>query len=159
MAKTEQMRPFWKEKSLAEMNRQEWESLCDGCGRCCLNKFEEEGPPVRIQYTDVACHLFDSKSCQCKDYKNRKSKVKDCIRLTPKIMPEMICLPPTCAYRRLYEGKSLPWWHHLRSGSRDTVHEVGMSARNRTVSEKKLSAAEIEQRIVSWPLSQKTPRS
>jgi uncharacterized cysteine cluster protein YcgN (CxxCxxCC family) len=149
--------PFWKRKKLTEMTSAEWESICDGCGRCCLNKIEEPGPnPRRVDFTDVACKLFDDKTCRCIDYKNRKAKVPDCVQLTPRILPKMFCLPPTCGYRRLYEGKDLPWWHHLRSGSRETVHEVGISARGKTVSEEYIRDEDIETRIVKWPLSQRT---
>lgn len=144
--------PFWRTKTLAEMTRKEWESLCDGCARCCLNKFEEEDTG-RIFYSDVACKLLDRRSCRCKDYKNRRKKVPDCISLTPKIMPEMNCLPPTCAYRLIDEGKDLKWWHPLVSGRKETVHEAGMSVRGRCVSEKGMTDAEIEDRVVKWPLS------
>src|SRR5690606_36338233 len=118
LSKKKSSLPFWKRKSLSEMTPTEWESLCDGCGRCCLNKFEDDDG--RVFFTDVSCKLLNTKTCACTDYPNRKKKVPDCIRLTPKIMPKMNCLPKTCAYRLLYEGKELPWWHHLRSGSRKT---------------------------------------
>ncbi len=138
------------------MTRGEWESLCDGCGRCCLNKYEDEDQS--IHYTDVACKLFDGASCRCSDYKNRTRKVKDCVVLTPAVMPTMNCLPPTCGYRLVYEGKDLKWWHPLVSGDPDTVHSSGISVRGRVVSEVDFTEAEIEQRLVRWPLSQRVRR-
>lgn len=151
-------KPFWKTKSLTEMTRAEWESLCDGCGRCCLNKYEDEDTRT-IAYTDVACKLFDPDTCRCSDYKNRTKKVQDCVVLTPDIMDDMYCLPPTCAYRRLAEGKDLSWWHHLVSGSRDTVHEAGISVRNRVVSEVGLKEREIARRLVAWPMSTRAKKT
>ncbi len=151
------MTEFWKEKSLKEMTRKEWESLCDGCGRCCLNKFEEPDTK-KIHYSDVACKLLDLKSCRCSDYPNRMKKVPDCLRLTPEVMDEMNCLPPTCAYRLLYEGKPLSWWHPLVSGDPRTVHKAGISVRGRAVSEVGLTDSEIEDRIVRWPLTRKANR-
>lgn len=149
--------PFWKKKTLSEMTRAEWESLCDGCGRCCLNKYEDEATRG-IEYTDVACKLFDTESCRCSDYENRTRKVKDCVVLTPKILPDMYCLPPTCAYRRLDEGKDLDWWHPLVSGSADSVHEAGISVRGRVVSEKGMKEREIARRRVAWPMSTRARR-
>ena len=146
--------PFWKLKSLAEMERSEWESLCDGCARCCLNKYEDEDSG-KILYTDVACHLLDRHSCRCSDYKNRAERVPDCITLKVDMLSTMTCLPPTCAYRLLAEGEELPWWHPLVSGTRETVHTAGISVRDRCISEKGLTDEEMEQRIVRWPLSRK----
>jgi uncharacterized cysteine cluster protein YcgN (CxxCxxCC family) len=134
------------------MSRSEWESLCDGCGRCCLNKYEEEGTK-RVHYTDVACHLLDRDSCRCSNYAQRGRLVPDCITLTPAIMDDMYCLPKTCGYRLLAEGKELFWWHPLVSGRRETVHEAGISVRGRCVSEKGLSEDEIEARLVRWPMT------
>lgn len=148
------MKPFWQTKTLDEMTRKEWESLCDGCGRCCLNKYEEEGTK-KIFYTDVACKLLDTETCRCSDYKNRTKKVKDCLVLTPQVMPEMNCLPPTCAYRLLDEGKDLPRWHPLVSGRPETVHEAGISVAGRVVSEAGLSEKQISRRLVRWPLQRR----
>jgi uncharacterized cysteine cluster protein YcgN (CxxCxxCC family) len=134
------------------MTRAEWESLCDGCGRCCLNKYEEEGTR-NIHYTDVACHLLDLDSCRCSNYAQRSRLVPDCISLTPDIMDDMFCLPKTCAYRLLSEGKDLYWWHPLVSGRRETVHEAGISVRGRAVSEAGMSEEEIEGRLVRWPMT------
>lgn len=145
-------RPFWKTKTLTEMTRAEWESLCDGCGRCCLNKFEDQDSG-RIHYTDVACKLLDLESCRCSSYENRTKFVKDCIVLTPKSMSRMNCLPATCAYRLLHEGRDLYEWHPLVSGRRASVHEAGISVRGRVVSEDGMSDEEMETRLVKWPMS------
>ena len=144
-------KPFWQTKTLQEMTRVEWESLCDGCARCCLNKYEDEDTQ-EVFYTDVACKLLNTKTCQCSDYANRRKVVKDCVVLTPKVMPKMNCLPPTCAYRLLHEGKPLYNWHPLISGTRKTVHTAGISVKDRVVSEAGLSEDEISQRLVKWPL-------
>lgn len=152
--------PFWQRKTLAQMNRKEWESLCDGCGRCCLNKFEEDSG--EILYTDVACKLLNTESCRCSNYRQRQKLVPDCVNLTVETMLDMTCLPPTCGYRLLQEGKKLYWWHPLVSGRADSVHEAGISVRGRVVSELGLTEAEIEQRLVRWPLQKtalKRPKS
>src|SRR6476619_5680143 len=102
--------PFWRRKSLAEMTDSEWESLCDGCGRCCLNMLEEEGTD-RTYYTNVGCRLLDGDSCRCGDYAHRLEKVDDCVQLTPESLKAITWLPPSCAYVLLAEGKDLYWWH------------------------------------------------
>jgi uncharacterized cysteine cluster protein YcgN (CxxCxxCC family) len=143
--------PFWRTKRLDEMNAAEWESLCDGCGRCCLLKLQDEESD-RIAYTDVACRLFDQKACACADYQNRSEKVPDCVRLTPKIVEEIGWLPPTCAYRLVEQGDDLPWWHPLVSGTRDTVVAAGVSVRDRIFgSETEIPVEDLEDRMVSWP--------
>jgi len=139
-------KPFWKVKSLREMSAAEWESLCDGCGRCCLVKLEDEDTG-RYYYTDVACHLFDNGSCRCSDYQNRSKRVPDCVKLDPQNVGELGWLPHTCAYRLLSEGKSLAWWHPLVSGTAETVVAAGISMRGKTVSEKDVPEAELEDRI------------
>src|SRR5262249_39218697 len=122
--------PFWKTKTLAEMTRAEWESLCDGCARCCLNKLEEE-VTGRIYFTDVGCRLLDGETCRCCDYRDRKKRVDDCVKLAPQKLPEINWLPPGCAYRLVDEGKDLYWWHPLVSGDPETVHIAGISVRGR----------------------------
>ena len=107
--------PFWQRKSLEEMTNSEWESLCDGCGKCCLNKLEEEGTD-RTYYTDVGCRLLDGKTCRCRDYAHRLEQVDDCVRLTPESLKTITWLPPSCAYVLLAKGKDLYWWHPLVSG-------------------------------------------
>jgi uncharacterized protein len=144
--------PFWKRKSLREMTDSEWESLCDGCGRCCLVKLEDADDASRTFFTDVGCRLLDSQTCRCRDYANRTKAVKDCVRLTAGNVGRLVWLPPTCAYRRLAEGKDLYWWHPLVSGEPDTVHVAGISVRGRVAaSEDDVKDDELEDRIVSWP--------
>src|SRR5260370_666226 len=123
--------PFWRRKSVAEMTDSEWESLCDGCGRCCLVKLEDADDCSRTYFTDVGCRLLDSKTCRCRDYPNRTAKVKDCVRLTPRNIKRIVWLPPSCAYRLLAEGRDLYWWHPLVSGDPETVHQAGISVRGR----------------------------
>jgi uncharacterized cysteine cluster protein YcgN (CxxCxxCC family) len=142
---------FWKTKALEEMTAPEWESLCDGCGRCCLEKLEDEDTG-KIYFTHISCRLLDSNSCACKDYANRHKKVPDCVRLTPGNVRTLNWLPPTCGYRLVAEGKDLYWWHPLVSGDPDTVHQAGVSVRGRVVgSETDIALPDWEDHIVKWP--------
>lgn len=135
-------KPFWKTKALEELSAAEWESLCDGCGKCCLSKLEDDDTGD-IYWTSVGCRLFDPDTCRCRDYANRQASVPDCIRLTPQNVRTIPWLPRTCAYRLVAEERDLYWWHHLVSGSRETVHEAGVSARGRvTASEDDLAEPE-----------------
>jgi len=144
--------PFWQRKSLAEMTNSEWESLCDGCGKCCLNKLEEEGTD-RTYYTDVGCRLLNGHTCRCRDYEHRLEQVDDCVRLTPRSLKTITWLPPSCAYVRLAEGKDLYWWHPLVSGDPETVHIAGVSVRGRvSASEVDVPDKDLEDYIVNWPL-------
>jgi hypothetical protein len=144
--------PFWRRKAMAEMTRAEWESLCDGCGRCCLNKLMEEGSD-RTFYTDIGCRLLDGDSCRCKDYAHRSAKVKDCVTLSPRNINRISWLPPTCAYKLVAAGKDLPWWHPLVSGDPETVHAAGISVRGKVFdSEANVPDDKLEDHIVSWPL-------
>ena len=136
-----QMTPFWKTKSLSEMNPQEWESLCDGCGLCCLVRFEDEDTG-NVTPTRVHCKLFDPIKCTCTDYVNREEQVPDCIKLTPNNIEALGWMPKSCAYRRLHEGRDLAWWHPLVSGDADTVHQAGVSVKRQTVSETVMTDAE-----------------
>jgi uncharacterized cysteine cluster protein YcgN (CxxCxxCC family) len=142
---------FWKTKALEEMTDAEWESLCDGCARCCLEKLEDEDT-AKIYFTHVACTLLDSEGCTCRDYPNRSAKVPDCVRLTPENVRTLNWLPPSCGYRLVAEGRDLYWWHPLVSGSPDTVHEAGVSVRGRVAaSEDDVDDADLEDHIVRWP--------
>jgi uncharacterized cysteine cluster protein YcgN (CxxCxxCC family) len=148
------MEPFWKTKSLEQMTREEWESLCDGCGRCCLHKLRHD-ETNELSFTNVACRLLDLHSCQCSDYSRRRLRVPDCVSLTPQALQEIDWLPPSCAYRRVQEGKGLAWWHPLVSGDPDTVHQAGVSVRGRAISERRAGA--LEDHVVGWP--GKAPRA
>ncbi|MDB5316970.1 MAG: putative cytosolic protein [Rhodospirillales bacterium] len=148
--------PFWKTKTLAAMSRAEWESLCDGCGRCCLHKLRD-AETDELAWTEVACRLLDTHSCQCSDYDHRKAFVPDCVKLTARKVAAIDWLPPSCAYRLVAEGRDLYWWHPLVSGRADTVHEAGVSVRDRVMTERK--AGPLEGHVVRWPgLLPKTAR-
>ncbi len=142
--------PFWRRKSLKEMTRSEWESLCDGCARCCLNKIED-WDTGEIIWTKVACTLLDQNSCRCTNYENRADMVPDCVPLSVDVLPKISWLPPTCAYRLIEEGRDLYWWHPLVSGSGETVHQAGISVRGRTVSEDGMDVEDLEDHVVTWP--------
>lgn len=147
-----EIRPFWQEKTLDAMSPQEWESLCDGCGRCCLVKLEDEDSG-EILYTDVGCTLLDGESCRCTDYENRQAKVPDCVRLTTEAVRSLSWLPPTCAYRLIEDGKDLYWWHPLVSGDPDSVHAAGISVRGRVAGpEEDFGLAELLERLTDWPI-------
>ena len=122
--------PFWRIKALEDLTAPEWESLCDGCGRCCLIKLEDEDSG-EVHYTDVGCTLLDAGTCRCRDYERRQQQVPDCLRLTPQVVRSTSWLPATCGYRLVAEGRDLAWWHPLVSGTADTVHEAGISVRGR----------------------------
>jgi len=142
--------PFWRVKRLEDMEPAEWESLCDGCGRCCLNKLEDFDTGA-IAWTDVACRLLDTGSCRCSNYHGRQDEVPDCISLDAAAVRSLSWLPPSCAYRLVAEGRDLYWWHPLVSGDPETVHQARISVRNRTVSENDWPADTLEARIVRWP--------
>lgn len=128
------------------MTRAEWESLCDGCGLCCLHKLHDEDG--RVFYSNVACRLLDPGKCRCTNYAQRKDLVPDCVILTPKRVAVMDFLPATCAYRLVHEGKNLKPWHPLRSNDPDSVHKAGISARGRSVPERR--AGDIGQHLIDW---------
>ena len=149
--------PFWRLKPLAAMTSAEWESLCDGCGRCCLVKLEDEDTG-EVAYTDVGCTLLDGDTCRCRDYAGRQAKVPDCVRLTPAAVGALPWLPQTCAYRILAEAQAagrpgdLPSWHPLVSGDPETVHAAGISVRDRVAGpEEEFSLRELVSRTVAWP--------
>ena len=140
--------PFWRKKSLEEMSRAEWESLCDGCGKCCLAKLEDV-ETEEVRFTNVACRLLDPHTCLCTSYADRRRFVSDCQTLTPKRARTVNWLPSTCAYRLLAEGSDLYWWHPLVSGDPETVHAAGISARGRVVDEREVE--DLEDHVADWP--------
>jgi uncharacterized cysteine cluster protein YcgN (CxxCxxCC family) len=143
--------PFWRGRALTDFTKAEWESLCDGCGRCCLVKLEDEDTGD-IHFTDVGCRLFDPKTARCSDYGHRSRRVKDCIRLTPETAAALSWLPPTCAYRLLAHGQDLPDWHPLVSGRRESVIEAGVSVMGRVHAlEDQLTIEQLIGRIAAWP--------
>lgn len=142
---------FWKDKTLFEMSSSEWESVCDGCAKCCLTQLQDEHTE-QLVFTDVACNLLDDSSCRCTDYANRSERVPTCMTMNVKNVRDAAeFAPPTCAYRLLLEGEELPSWHHLNSGSDQTVHQQGQSVRHRVRFEKDVNANDIEDYIVEWP--------
>lgn len=142
-----ELRPRFWELPLEALTRAEWEALCDGCGRCCLHKLEDEDTGA-IVATNVACKLLDTCTARCTDYRHRKAFVPDCLRLTPALVREIRWLPETCAYRRRGEGRNLPEWHHLLTGSREAMMRAGASVAGRCVSED--VAGPLEHHITEW---------
>jgi hypothetical protein len=138
----------WWKKPLSELSDEQWEALCDGCGKCCLHKLQDEETD-EVFYTEIACRLLDLGSCKCSNYLKRWTFVPDCIGLSASQIGRMSWLPSTCAYRLRNEGKDLPWWHPLVSGDPETVHQAGISVRGRCVPEQK--AGHPEDHIVTWP--------
>lgn len=143
--------PFWKTTKLTEMSSEQWESLCDGCGKCCLNKLED-WDTGEIYWTNIGCELLDCHKARCMDYENRFAKVPDCIQLSPEKIESLGWLPPTCAYRLVAEGQDLYWWHPLVSGDRETVHQAGISIRGRAKPDTGISPEDYEDHLVDWPL-------
>lgn len=125
---------FWEDLPLDQLDRAQWEALCDGCGKCCVHKLEDD-ETGELHATNVACKLLDRRSGQCSDYRHRHAFVPECVRLTPRLVRDIEWLPATCAYRLRGDGKPLPDWHYLVSGDRDAVHRAGESVRGWTVSE------------------------
>ena len=138
---------FWQMKTLEQLTTAEWESLCDGCGLCCLVKIEDEDHGD-VYDTSVACRQLDIESCRCRDYENRLSEVPMCIQVTAENLPQLDWLPETCAYKRLYEGKPLPDWHPLITGDEASVHEVGVSAKWFAVSEEYVHSEQLADFII-----------
>jgi len=142
--------PFWEANALEKLNHEEWEALCDGCARCCLFKLRNE-ETHEVFYTNVVCQLLNTDTCQCTDYLNRSTLVPTCLTLNPALVKSLDWLPATCAYRRLQEGKQLPWWHPLLSRNKDSVHFAGISVRGKNISELDINMeTELEDYIIEW---------
>lgn len=141
--------PFWKTKTLKEMSEAEWESLCDGCAKCCLIKLEDEDT-AEVHFTSLHCRLLNPRTCQCSDYANRKTYVPDCVKLTPESVGRLNWLPATCAYRLVANGEDLKDWHHLVCGDRDEVHRRGVSARGKVRSEVGVADADAPDYLIDW---------
>lgn len=151
--------PFWKTKSLIELTRAEWESLCDRCGRCCLHKLEDD-ETGEIYWTNIACRLLDRSACVCSSYGNRHDFVPDCVRLDVEevVSQTYTWLPPSCAYRLLAKGEDLRWWHPLVSGDPETVHTAGISVRRRVISDADVPEDGYEDHLCDWPGEEPRPR-
>lgn len=143
--------PFWQRKRLDDMTPAEWESLCDGCGLCCLQKLEDEDTG-EVYHTDLACRYMDLETCRCTVYSERLKKVPACTVLTLDTVNEYHWMPQTCAYRTLAEGRPLADWHPLRSGDPDSVHRAGVSVRGKVVSEGDVAEQDWEEHIIHWIL-------
>ncbi|MBY6032494.1 YcgN family cysteine cluster protein [Marinobacter daepoensis] len=143
--------PFWQRKRLAEMSPSEWESLCDGCGQCCLQKLEDEDTG-EVYYTDLVCRYMETSTCGCSVYEQRLKKVPGCTVLTADTISQYHWLPYTCAYRTLAEGRALPDWHPLRSGDPETVHRSGVSVQGKVMSEDCVPEEDWEEHIIHWVL-------
>lgn len=141
--------PFWQTKHLREMSEDEWESLCDGCGKCCLVKLEDIDTG-NVFYSNIACKLIDADTCQCSNYPQRRELVSDCVRLQPEDIDEFHWLPSTCAYRLLAENKPLEWWHPLVSGDRNSVHKAEMSIKDKYISEQNVHPDDLQEHIITW---------
>lgn len=156
---------FWQTKGLQEMTRPEWEQICDGCGKCCLHKFIADDAAQEIQttthidadetleFTNIVCRYLNDKSCQCSVYEKRQKLVPDCVELTPNNLQDIFYMPPSCSYRRLYEGRGLPSWHPLlNKGKKSAMHAAGMSVRGKVLADDQVDLDFFEDYIVRWPL-------
>lgn len=141
--------PFWKQKPLGDLTSEQWESLCDRCGRCCLEKMIDLRTG-KVYYTDLVCPLFDAATCQCQSYADRSRLIPDCVSLTPGPVRDFRWLPRTCAYRLLAEGRELAWWHPLVSGRADSVHEAGISIKGKPLTSRDRVDESLESRVVHW---------
>lgn len=168
MAYENSVKAFWQTKSLSEMTLAEWESLCDGCAKCCLHKFIDDEntteetelmPTDRIEegeqmsYSNIACHLLNDKTCQCTQYSKRTKLVPDCVQLTQENLDDVFFMPPSCTYRRIKEGRGLPSWHPLlHKGKKTAMHRAGMSVRGKIIKDNEVDIDFFEDYIVIWPL-------
>lgn len=145
MAKKE--KPFWETKKLTEMSKEEWESLCDGCAKCCLQKLEDEDTG-EVYYTEIVCRYLDRENCSCTEYQQRHELVPNCVWLKPEDVEEFHWLPETCAYRRISEGKKLPKWHYLVSGDKKMIHKRNHSMRRKGIPDDKIPEDQWEDHII-----------
>ena len=145
----DQSEQFWVQKSLSEMTQSEWESLCDGCAKCCLVKLQCEDTE-EVAYTSVACHLMDYESCQCTRYQDRNDLVPSCVWLKPEMVDDFFWLPDSCAYRLVSEGRDLPEWHPLISGDKNSVHKAGISIQNKVINENTVAEEDLEEYVIHW---------
>jgi len=144
-------KPFWQTKTLFEMTPDEWESICDGCAKCCLTQLQDE-ETEQLVFTDVACDLLDDQICRCTDYSNRSARVPSCVTMNKDNVEDSAAFaPPSCAYRLLLEDEPLPDWHHLNSGDSQTVHRKGQSVRHRVRFLREVGDDNIQDYIVDWP--------
>ncbi len=143
------LRPNFLALPLTELTDFKWEALCDGCGRCCLHKLQDEENDV-LYYTDVACKLLDLKACHCKHYEDRIKYVPDCMSIREEGEAVYALLPSNCAYRLRYENKPLPLWHPLLAGTSDAMHALGISVRGQVISEEAMQGRDLEERIIHW---------
>ncbi len=140
---------FWETTPFHRMSREQWESLCDGCGKCCVHKLEDE-ETGEVFPTNVCCRLLDTRTARCSDYRNRKALVPECVRLTPARLDELDWLPNSCSYVRVHRGQGLAEWHHLITGDRASIHRAGQSVAGRVISEDQ--AGDLEDHIIDKPL-------
>ncbi len=140
---------FWEDKTLEQMTPQEWESLCDGCGQCCLHKLEDEDSG-ELFYTCVACQLLDGETARCQDYKHRKQRVPECLQLRPADVEHFSWLPSNCAYRLLADSEPLPPWHPLISGTPQSVVDAGQSVIGRVKAEQDVDPDDYEDMVIYW---------
>lgn len=150
------MTAFWEQKTLAEFSAAEWERVCDGCGKCCLHKLQDEDTD-ELYFTDIACRLLNSNTCRCTDYPDRLAKQSECIVISVDKPEVFEWLPSTCAYRLLWQGMPLPHWHPLLTGSHTLMHQLGMSVRGRVFSESQVQPDALEDHIVHWVDSEEVP--
>ncbi len=141
------MKPFWEDRRLDQLTPAQWEALCDGCGRCCLQKLKHP-TTAKVDYTSVACRLLDLETCRCTAYPERRRLVRECLELKPARIPGMSWLPKTCAYRLIAQGKPLPEWHPLISGDPQSIHRAGISVRHKAVSETEIDPDQLERYIL-----------
>lgn len=148
---TDTLRPGFWTIALERLTPAEWEALCDGCGKCCLNKLED-ADTGEVFFTKVACRLLDGETCRCANYPNRKSIVPECVVLTRRNIADIAYwMPESCAYRLRHDGKPLPDWHPLVSGDPESVHRAGQSVQGWTISELSVDEDDWEDHIIEEP--------